>query len=731
MDRKLTEEQRKIAEESNRRYLVINAGPGTGKTTTAIERIKFLTRRGERVIYFCYERTIVTDCYQRVRDDPEIQKANITTDCSTLQRHRRKKFLSVDAYFTTIDSFVARYIVKEQPVNQEQQDQQDEEATTRKYDQYIEAFLKELTNTESFEEFKTTFSCFHIIVDEAQNIDDLRFEVIRKLEDVAKSVFIFGDPRQRLKEEAGYYFRKLWTDHSENNRYERRFLSETFRFKNENLLKFLNWFSGTKPETHVELKNSKQDFYDPDKVWILELKEPIQCVLETLRPILEKFRDKRVLFVSASLRTESKTSRFMAEIQSQISEFSNVQVYTFDSSKGLEFDIVFVFGLEIINLVLTGDILFSKIFTAISRAREKLFLVVRVNEKSKLPKIYHNRLSLNEEGFPKEALKYVEPYNPDSQILEKICRNRSYYGFFFQKFPITRILNSFPKTVEKIFEKDLGSFIKCEKFSEFKISEDLFESNPLFLGEFYGLLLGQLLAEELIGDFKKFTNACIAEEYTEKPRFYNCPSGMYCYNPAPKEARYTEKEIEQLRKITKKDFSQIDLKDFHEIYEVFQHLHSETGCRNVMNRKGNFDSRSKKILEELKDISRKIKKLILSEQDPKIRLEKSVNIFRAYYKIITGRADVWTKDSILEIKYCEKNLFIYKIQTLFYMLAEKKSKGYLINLRDGKFVELKLEGTKMDLVRKLFRELIREVIRKVHNDIEEFDDEEDNIEDLY
>jgi len=730
MDRKLTEEQQKIVEELDVRYLVINAGPGTGKTTTAIERIKFLTRRGERVIYFCYERTIVTDCYQRVRDDPEIQKLHITTDCSTLQSHQRKKFLSVDAYFTTIDSFVARYIG--QPVNQEQQDQQDEEATSKKYDQYIEAFLKKLTNTESFEEFKTIFSCFHIIVDEAQNIDDLRFEVIRRLEDVAKSIFIFGDPRQRLKEEAGYYFRKLWTDHSENNKYERRFLSETFRFKNENLLEFLNWFSGTKPETHVELKNSKQDFYDPDKVWILELREPIKCILETLCPILEKFRNKRVLFVSASLRTESKTSRFMAEIQSQISDkFPNVQVYTFDSSKGLEFDIVFVFGLEIISLVLTGDILFSKIFTAISRAREKLFLVVRVNEKSKLPKIYHNRLSLNEEGFPREALKYVEPYNPDSQILEKICKNRSFYGVFFQKFFITGILNSFPKTAEKVFEKDLASFIKCEKFSEFKVSEDLFESNPIFLGEFYGLLLGQLLAGELIEDFKKFTNACIAEEHIEKPRFYKCPSGICCYNPGPKEARYTEEEIEHLREITKKDFSQIDLKDFHEIYEVFQHLHSETGCRNVVKRKGNFDSRSKKILEELKDISEKIKKLILSEQDSKIRLEKPVNIFRAFYKIITGRADVWTKDSILEIKYCKNNLFIYKIQTLFYMLAEKKPKGYLINLRDGKFVELKLEEKEMERVAKLFRELIREVIKKVHNDIEEFDDEEDDIEDLY
>jgi superfamily I DNA/RNA helicase len=731
MKRKLTEEQQKIVEELNRRYLVINAGPGTGKTTTAIERIKFLIRRGERVIYFCYERTIVTDCYQRVRDNPEIQKDHITTDCSTLQSHQRKKFLSVDAYFTTIDSFVARYIAKKQFMKQEQQEQ-DEEATAKNYDQHIEAFLKELTNTESFEEFKTTFSCFHIIIDEAQNIDDLRFEVIRKLEDVAKSVFIFGDPRQRLKEEAGCYFRKLWTDHSENNKYERRFLSETFRFKNENLLKFLNWFSGTKPETHVELKNSKQDFYDPDKVWILELREPILCVLETLCPILEKFRNKRVLFVSASLRSESKTSRFMAEIQSQVlDKFPNVQVYTFDSSKGLESDIVFVFGLEIISLVLTGDILFSKIFTAISRAREKLFLVVRVNEKSKLPKIYHNRLSLNEEGFPKKALKYVEPYNPDSQILEKICRNRSFCGFFFQKFSITGILNSFPKTAEKIFEKDLVSFIKCEKFSEFKVSEDLFESNQIFLGEFYGLLLGQLLAEELIDDFKKFTNACIAEEHIEKPRFYKCPSGICCYNPGPKEARYIEEEIVQLRNITKKDFSQIDLKDFHEIYEVFQHLHSETGCRNVVKRKGNFDSRSKKVLEELKDTSEKIKKLILSEQDSKIRLEKSVNIFRAYYKIITGRADVWTKDSILEIKYCKNNLFIYKIQTLFYMLAEKKPKGYLINLRDGKFVELKLGEKEMERVAKLFRELIREVIKKVHNDIEEFDDEEDDIEDLY
>jgi hypothetical protein len=728
MDHKLTEEQQKIVEELNRRYLVINAGPGTGKTTTAIERIKFLTRRGERVIYFCYERTIVTDCYKKVRKDPEIQKAYITTDCSTLQE-QRKKFLSVNAYFTTIDSFVARYMGKKwfvkqkQQKQQDQQEQQDKQTAVKNYDQCIEAFLKKLTNTKSFEEFKTKLSCFHIIVDEAQNIDDLRFEVIRKLEDVAKSVFIFGDPRQRLKEEAGCYFRKLWTDHSESNKYERRFLSETFRFKNENLLKFLNWFSGTKPEIHVELKNSKQDFCNRNKVWILELEEQIQCVLETLCPILEKFRNKKVLFVSASLISESETSRFMAEIETQISkEFPDIKVSTIDSSKGLEFNIVFVFGLEILSLVLGEDILFSKIFTAASRAREELFLVVRTNEELKKPKIYHNKLCLNEEGFPKEALKYVEPYNPDSQILEKICENRSHDRRSPQTLPITDILKRIPKTAEKIFEKHLALFIECEKLSEFKVSEDLFDSrHHMFLGEFYGLLLGQLLTGELIDDFKNFTNAYIAEEYTGNSRFYNCPSGIYCYNPRPTEARYTEEEIEQLRKIAKKDFSQIDLKDFHEIYEVFQHLHSKTGCRNVINRKENFDSRSKKILEELKDISEKIKKIILSEKDSKIISEKSVKNFNYNGKTITGRADVWTRDNILEIKYCKYNLFIYKIQTLFYMLTENKSKGYLINLKDGNFVELKLEETKMEEVAKLFKDLINSY-KIVHNNDEESDD---------
>jgi hypothetical protein len=420
----------------------------------------------------------------------------------------------------------------------------------------------------------------------------------------------------------------------------------------------------------------------------------------------------------------------MGEIQCKIPDkFPRVEVSTIDSSKGLEFDIVFVFGLEILSIVVPvfgEDILFSKIFTAISRAKEKLFLVVRTNEELKKPKIYHNKLYLNEEGFPKEALKYVEPYNPDSQILEKICENRSYHKPPSQTLPIiaiTDILKRIPKTAEKIFEKHLASFIECEKLSEFKVSEDLFDSrHQMFLGEFYGLLLGQLLTGELIDDFKNFTNAYIAEEYTKNSRFYNCPSGIYCYNPRPSEARYTKEEIEQLRKIAEKDFSQIDLKDFHEIYEVFQHLYSRTGCRNVINRKENFDSRNKKILEELKDISEKIKKIILSEKDSKIISEKSVKDFNYNGKTITGRADIWTKDNILEIKYCRYNLFIYKIQILFYMLTENKSKGYLINLKDGNFVELKLEETKMKEVAELFKDLLNSYLKIEHNNDEESDD---------
>ena len=166
---------------------IVNAGAGTGKTTTAVERAFNL--KSEGVILISYSNEAVKEIQRKIKEYPN---------------HRGKigfkEFVkpSGELYqvvITTVDS-LAWHI-------------------TNKSIEGITTHDNTIKDAVSAISFGQSPSYSHIIVDEAQDIDELRGEVIKALYATGKyaSMMIFGDPKQRISR-AGLWYSDLWINKS-------------------------------------------------------------------------------------------------------------------------------------------------------------------------------------------------------------------------------------------------------------------------------------------------------------------------------------------------------------------------------------------------------------------------------------------------------------------------------------------------------------------------------------
>jgi hypothetical protein len=106
-----------------------------------------------------------------------------------------------------------------------------------------------------------TVRYYHIIIDEAQDIDDRRMQLLMDIYTTweFKSITIIGDPRQRLNIGAGSKFQELiekGITNEESYTFDRPLLinyKQSFRFNNPVHLELCNILSSKRPKCHVAL----------------------------------------------------------------------------------------------------------------------------------------------------------------------------------------------------------------------------------------------------------------------------------------------------------------------------------------------------------------------------------------------------------------------------------------------------------------------------------------------
>ncbi len=351
-----TQEQNILLDTQIEGIYVTNASAGVGKTTCANERAYRL--RSEGVMLMSYTNEAINENFIRLHEYPETK--------GVLGKKDYQKRLNV----TTADSLAAAIIGS---ISQDN------------HDESIRSAIDMLqTDPQCCTKFKIPGLgplYQHIIVDECQDIDDLRGELIvaffRTLR--SKSLCLFGDPKQRIREGAGNWYTNLWTktyifpllpNRREEPKINRVGFSESYRFQNPKMIELVNSISMRRPSIHHELiPHSSVKMVNPvtpiEYIGLYDGYEDsqLELIANYIKHTLHdenKISYNQIAVVGPSLAKDNKTSSIAQKIHTVFKHVgipcytrsegsfrpNGVLFSTIHSVKGKEFDFVFVYGIS-------------------------------------------------------------------------------------------------------------------------------------------------------------------------------------------------------------------------------------------------------------------------------------------------------------------------------------------------------------------------------------------------
>lgn len=362
-EKKFSSEQDIVLDSQLRGLWIVNAGPGTGKTTVANERAYRLREAG--VLLISYTNEAINENYKRLHEYPGLRgmlgkkdyskNINVTTADSLAS----KIMGQIDNHDKTVRDAIIRIRLKKSPRNLE----------------------------------KIVGKRLHVIVDECQDIDDIRGELIMSYFRTMNcmSLVLFGDPRQRLNSNAGEWYRKLWE-------YGQQCVGFTlsYRFINPGMLELVNSISSRREQIHhnLEMVDRSTDRSVPITIFGSSMEDhQIQLTASYIKDLLESgVKHSEIVVIGPSLVKENKTSMMASRICAVFNyqgipcytsaggsfQPSGVLFSTIHSVKGKEFDYVFIFGMSGYPgtfSMIPYDVAESLIFVSHSRARKQIFYI--------------------------------------------------------------------------------------------------------------------------------------------------------------------------------------------------------------------------------------------------------------------------------------------------------------------------------------------------------------------
>lgn len=351
---------------------VINAGPGTGKTTTANTLAYEL--RDEGVLLISYTNESVRENLHRFYQYPE-GKQN-----SGFKKYNGPNPPNIN--LATVDSLASKVLGDFSDTN---------------YDQTIVRARRNLNPIQFSHPTRVRFYN-HVIVDECQDIDDLRGNFILYFcqEIGIKSLSLFGDPRQRIRSNCGKWYRDLWCNEysfEKNQLNLERFsinfrigFDITYRFSSQVMNDVVNKISSTRPELHVNLQTHHEEDpkYSPIEIITLGKLEILLCS--------DPDFTKSTVIIGPSITADNQTSNAGRKIASLMKTHGKkimmknegafvpnaIPFLSIHSAKGREFDNVILFGMD--NYpdsfpMIPREEALSLIFVSHSRAKRKIYYI--------------------------------------------------------------------------------------------------------------------------------------------------------------------------------------------------------------------------------------------------------------------------------------------------------------------------------------------------------------------
>ena len=365
------------------KIVVVNAGPGTGKTTTAnnlaIQHIE------EGVLLISYTNESIKENYRRLHEYP----GTYGKIGSGSNSKKWEKNITV----VTVDSLAARI---------------NETTTETEHDRAIRLAISNLNYDKFYHPTRETFYR-HVIVDECQDIDSLRGELILKFCETvhAKTLTLFGDPRQRIRGNCGEWYVKLWTTKGNPNIVQIP-LTISYRFdSNQKILQIVNRLSSRRPNLHVELKPYHKNHRRENIIGVTNIDLLVNAIKESdnfgqwavIGPTVD--RNNKTSIAAHYIATVFRANGIRCYFKSEGAFIADsVAFLTIHSSKGREFDNVIMFGMSGFPKtfpMIPPDEAESLIYVAHSRAKRRIWYIISGEESYILPKgIEESDLSFDE-----------------------------------------------------------------------------------------------------------------------------------------------------------------------------------------------------------------------------------------------------------------------------------------------------------------------------------------------
>lgn len=440
--------EQNIAINTNSQHTAVIAGAGSGKTTVLIERLKAILAQGadpKKILAITFTRKAAAELSERIgRTDLTIK--------------------TFDAFcYEVVTDYLKRdiYIINKTPFKESDLVQYNNYDVSLRYgekpkgyDDYVifkEAERKmdfndvEYLALDAIKEHKISFD--YILIDEFQDTNLLQYEIFRNLIKDNTNTFIVGDPDQSIYGFRGADF-KLLNKYISDFKAEVLILSNNYRSKEIIIEAANNLISFNEYRYEKELKAFKQEKGVLYHSQFLDDHSEYEFVIKKYEELRDKYNSFAILY-------RNNYQGFLYRNYFKDLERDDITVTTIHQSKGLEFDVVFIIGVN--RGILPDDKMNKK---DQEEEERRLFFVGLTRAKNKLFVTSSRKANYNGIDIPQEVSKFIAEIKRGKLVKKKTIKKvlESYeIGdlVVHNKFGEGIVVESSPKLIEVEFQGDI------------------------------------------------------------------------------------------------------------------------------------------------------------------------------------------------------------------------------------------------------------------------------------